>query len=534
MKKKRIVIDRDDLKEKGRAIYTKSKDTINANIWIELLFMVAVALFVSAMVFLLVSHFIYSTNMGIREHITYEEGRNYVQEMLLAETAHLNDIGNAENSSTYQSEDSIFEEEFNTGQDVIENNISSKNEDSKEYVSQQIKSIIDYTSFDPNYVSDTLTYLVDGSGKLMYSDGIVESLDLIKVIQKANNNQYGYESDKFVAIYPVIISNQVCYLYNESTLMPFYYKEFTDIGNILGAITAVGIFILIIFRLTRNRIAYLEYLSVCLGEISKGNLDYEIEVIGEDELAQVAKSITHMEKELKYQIDAKIKTEKSKNELVTNVAHDLRTPLTSIIGYIGLVKNKGYRTEEEANKYLEIAYNKSEKLKDIIEDLFELTKLHQNGVQLNKSNVSLSNLINQLTEELTPLANERQIEIESYIDTNQTSMDVDITKMTRVFENLIENAIKYCPEKETVYVELKSMKKHIYVAVSNPAEGITEEEISRFFERFYRADQSRNSSAGGSGLGLAIAKNIVELHGGVIKAELNKDLICFKVILPRK
>lgn len=500
MKKKIIYFNRQRLKEKFHQIYLKSKDTINKHIWVELLFMVALALLISGIVFLLVSHFIYSTNIGIREHITYEESRNYIQDELLQEVSRLNEV------------DSNLEEEQGT----------------------YIQNILEGVYFDSAYVADAQTYLVDGTGQLMYSDGIIQSLDLIKVIQKANNNSYyGGEVNKFIGIYPVIIKNQVCYLYNESTLQPFYHKEFTDIGNILALIAATGMFILIIFRLTRNKIAYIEYLSTCLEEISKGNLDYEIEVIGEDELAQVAKSITHMENELKYQIEAQVKTEKSKNELVTNVAHDLRTPLTSIIGYIGLVKSKGYKTQEEADKYLDIAYNKSEKLKVIIEDLFELTKLHQHGVQLNQSRISISNLLHQLTEELMPLANDKQIEIETYIDTHETNVYVDIAKMTRVFENLIENAIKYCPEKETVYVELRSMKNHIYVAVSNPAEEISREEIEKFFERFYRADQSRNSSAGGSGLGLAIAKNIVELHGGTIKADLNQDLICFKVILPK-
>lgn len=493
--------NRKRLKEKLNHIYLRSKNAINEHIWLELLFMVALALLVSGMVFLLVSYFTYSTNIGTREHVTYEESRNYIQTSLLQEVSRLNELDTEESKEAYE----------NRIQDILEN-----------------------IYFSHNYIADSQTYLVDGTGKLMYSDGIVQSLDLIKVIQKINNNSYDRDTrNKFVAIYPVIIKDQVCYLYNESTLQPFYHKEFTDLGNILAFMAATGMFILIIFRLTRNKIAYIEYLSTCLREISKGNLDYQIEIVGEDELAQVARSITHMENELKYQIEAQVKTEKSKNELVTNVAHDLRTPLTSIIGYIGLVKSKGYKTQEEADKYLEIAYNKSEKLKVIIEDLFELTKLHQHSVQLNQSKISMSNLLHQLIEELMPLAHDKKVEIETYIDTHDTNIYVDITKMTRVFENLIENAIKYCPEEETVYVELRSMKSRIYVAVSNLAENISKEEIEKFFERFYRADQSRNSSAGGSGLGLAIAKNIVELHGGTIKAELNQDLICFKVILPR-
>ena len=496
------IFNRKKLQEKVLSIYEKSKDTINQHIWIELLFMVALSLLVSGIVFLIVSHFIYSTDIGRKEHVTYDESRAYIQEVLLEKVAQINEVA----SENYD-EESI-----------------------KQYVTDIISQVY---YLDPNYITYTQTYLVDGTGKLMYQDGIIESLNLIKVIQMTNNNEYSDERNKFLAIYPVIINNEVCYLYNESMLEPFTYREFTDIGNILAIIAATGVFIVIIFRLTRNKIAYLEYLSTCLEEISTGNLNYKIDIIGEDELAQVAKSITHMENELKYQMDAQMRVEKSKNELVTNVAHDLRTPLTSIIGYIGLVKTKGYHTEEEADKYLDIAYNKAEKLKVIIEDLFELTKLHQQGVRLNKVNVSLSNLLNQLIEELMPLANERQIEIETYIDTSDTNVWVDIGKITRVFENLIENAIKYSPKGETIYVELKSVKNYVYIAVSNPTEIISQEEIDKFFERFYRADKSRNSNAGGSGLGLAIAKNIVELHGGEVKASLNQDLICFKVTLSK-
>lgn len=540
-KREKRILQREELRQKAKHIYFKSKDTINEHLWVELLFMVALALMVSTIVFLLVSHFIYSTNMGIREHVNYDESRNYIQETLLQETARLNNVDldlRSYNEQTSEEENILEDSKDLTPNDEIsteEVTDETLSQSSQEYISRYIESIISNMYLDSSYIADSQTYLVDGAGKLMYDNDIVQSLDLIKVIQKVNNNsQYIGEDNKFVAIYPVIINNQVCYLYNESTLQPFYYREFTDFGNIMAFIAATGMFILIIFRLTRDKIAYIEYLSTCLGEISKGNLDYKIEVVGEDELAQVAKSITHMEQELKYQIESQVKVEKSKNELVTNVAHDLRTPLTSIIGYIGLVKSKGYHSEKEADKYLDIAYNKAEKLKVIIEDLFELTKLHQHGIKLNKSTISLSNLLHQLTEELMPLANDKHIEIETYIDSNHTNVCVDIAKMTRVFENLIENAIKYCPKEETVYVELKSMKNYIYVAVSNPAENISQEEIDKFFERFYRADKSRNSSAGGSGLGLAIAKNIIELHGGTVKAELNQDLICFKVTLPRE
>lgn len=492
-------IRRLNLRASSKRIYRDIKERVRKQLWMELLVMVTISLTASAIVFLIVSHAINSSNMGSRDYISYDESRAYARSVMLDRVAQLNGIDNLEESD----------------------------------IEERIEAIIGDYDMDHGYVSDTQTYLVDASGNLLYENGVVESLNLIKVIQKANQSEYSNEINKFVAIYPVILNNEVCYLYNESTLEPFYHKEYTDLGNILGFFAAAAMFILITFRLTRDKISYIEYLCTCLGEISKGNLDYEIDILGEDELAQVAKSITHMEEKIKDQIEAQIQVEQSKNELVTNVAHDLRTPLTSIIGYIGLVKGKGYQTEEEADKYLEIAYNKSEKLKGLIEDLFELTKLHQGGVKLNKTTISLSNLLNQLLEELMPLASDKQIEVEAYIDTNNTVSSVDVGKITRVFENLIENAIKYCPKGETVYVEMRGNEKNVYVAVSNPSDQLPQEEIDKFFDRFYRADKSRNSSAGGSGLGLAIAKNIVELHGGKIKANLNEDLITFKISLPR-
>ncbi|WP_054743055.1 HAMP domain-containing sensor histidine kinase [Cellulosilyticum ruminicola] len=382
-----------------------------------------------------------------------------------------------------------------------------------------------------NYCSLSEVYFTDSTGKLVYFDNNVVQVDLAKCIQSVNQN---YNDSAYKAIYPVVLDDTIYYLYIGATLEEeTYYGCNEDFGNIIGFMAAVAVFILLVTRLTKDKIAYIEYLSSCLGEISKGDLSYNIEVVGEDELARVAQNITIMEQEINSQIDAQIKAEKAKNELVTNVAHDLRTPLTSIIGYMGLVKEGAYQTQEEYDKYLNIAYEKSQKLKVIIEDLFELTKLHQDSVKLNKEMISISNLLNQLIEELMPLANEKNIEIQTYIDPTTAEVNVDVAKITRVFENLIENAIKYSEEGNAVYVELKEFSKSVYVAVSNYCDNIPQEEVDKFFERFYRADQSRNSQAGGSGLGLAIAKNIVELHGGKINAKVNGDLISFKVGLPK-
>lgn len=515
--------------ERGNDLYIKGKDIVGKNLWLELLTLVALTFLASLIVFFIVSHFIYGIGLGKHQYNDYERSRAYIQEELLEKVNHINEVAmNEAKDQLLISEEDITEqtEEITDGPIEVEEDASMDLA-----LEDKIRGIV-YTDMNNGYLENSNTYLINSLGKIMFEESTVDSFNLHRIIQRINDEDTYGVSNKFKGIYPVIINDEVYYLYNESTLKPEVKTLYSSFGNILGLMAAVGFFTLVIFKVTRYKVTYIEYLSACLGEISKGNLDYQIDIIGEDELAKVAESIMHMENELKAQIEAQAKVEKSKNELVTNVAHDLRTPLTSIIGYIGLVKT-GHCSEEERQKYLNIAYQKSEKLKVMIEDLFQLTKLHQGQTALQKSEVSLSNLLGQLVEELLPLANDKNIQIETHIDSQDTHCIVDIPKITRVFENLIENAIKYTQMNETIYVELRSQNNKIYVAVSNPSEPISKEELDQFFERFYRADASRNS-AGGSGLGLAIAKNIVQLHDGIIEAKFVKDLLCFMVVLPRK
>lgn len=409
------------------------------------------------------------------------------------------------------------------------NEINELNVDNTAHLKEMLDQFKDRcsTTADGNY------FVFDKSGNLIYQEDYIQRVDLVKVVQKVNNRGNS-EGNMFLGLYPIAVNDEICYLYIEAILeghTEYYYNALPDL---LGLITGIGVFIFVIFKLTKQKIDYIEYLSFCLGEISKGDLSYEIDIVGKDELAQVAKDIIYMEREIKRQIETKLHAEKLKNELVTNVAHDLRTPLTSVLGYIGLVRNKKYDTQEEADKYIDIAYNKADSLRILIEDLFELTKLHQQIVKLNKETVSMSNLIGQLTEEFMAVAADRNLEIKVNLNASPALIQADIPKITRVLQNLLENAIKYGEESSCIYVELKELEKSIFVAISNKhTQKISEEELDRLFDRFYRTDESRNSQKGGSGLGLAIAKEIVNLHGGIIKAKLNGDYISFVLLLPK-
>lgn len=382
-----------------------------------------------------------------------------------------------------------------------------------------------------SYASDTKTFLIDSKGNMIYGDNFIKSINILEAIRKASISTETDESEQRTSIYPVIMNGEIYYLLNDTVLTGVEQYGYTNTAQVVGFLFGVAIFIYIILRGTKAKIKYIEYLGYCLGEISKGNLDFQVEERGEDELARVASAMTKMEYELKEQMKERAQSEKTKSELITNVAHDLRTPLTSVIGYIGLVKEEKATTKEESAKYLEIAYNKAERLKILIEDLFEYTKLSNRSVKLKQEILSIATLVSQLTEELMPLAEEKSMCIQYRVAAKETNASIDVLKMTRVFENLIENAIKYSEEGENIQVVIQETKTYIYVTVSNKNTGIKEADVEKLFDRFYRSDHSRNSMAGGSGLGLAIAKNIIEMHDGKIWAQLDGDRIHFNVKL---
>ena len=299
-------------------------------------------------------------------------------------------------------------------------------------------------------------------------------------------------------------------------------------------ISAVLAFALVFYLLQRESLEYINRISEGISAVERGDLDSRIEVIGDDEFSSMAESINHMSEELKDLLRSEREAEQSKNDLITNIAHDLKTPLTSIIGYLELLcDGKVQLSPEMEKKYLRIAYNKSRRLEQLIADLFSFTKLSYGRITMKVGYVDIVKLLSQLLEESYPSFAEAGISYELRSNVDSLEIAADGNLIARVFENLIGNAIKYGAEGKRVIVRIGAEPDNdaVEVKVINFGFVIPEKDLPRIFEKFYRVDQARSTKTGGSGLGLAIAKEIVEMHGGSITASSDLSGTVFTVRL---
>jgi signal transduction histidine kinase len=381
---------------------------------------------------------------------------------------------------------------------------------------------------------DMKILILDLDGKVLYkTDNVSETnIDVYSLIKNALEIKENINSRKeYVSFSPLQFSDSRAYVVVKA--IPYGYITYYQTGgnSFLALLISCGAFIIMFMLITKNRMLYFEDIAKGIIEISKGNLDYRVKKSGDDELATLADSVNLMAGELQSQIEAERRAERTKNELITNVSHDLRTPLTSIMGYLGLIKENRYSTSEEMKEYINIAFNKSEKLKVLVEDLFEYTKLSSEGIKLYKQPVDVNEFLEQLLEELVPICEENELTAIKDFPAEKIILNLDVDKILRVFENLIMNAIKYSYKPGEIKIQVIKDENSAVISVHNKGDNMGAEELSKIFDRFYRLEKSRSSATGGSGLGLAIAKNIVELHGGRIWAESKNNIISFYVKL---
>lgn len=334
-----------------------------------------------------------------------------------------------------------------------------------------------------------------------------------------------------VFIVYVLIKNFLNNDYRPAWIIFNFFYALIGIENIylfIGFLFFTAYFILFSHR----HIRYFVEIVQTVEKIEAGNFHQNIRVRSKDELSQLANKINGIVDRLKVAMEEERKTEQAKNELVTNVSHDLRTPLTSIIGYLRLIEEDRYKDEVELRYYTEIALHKSYRLERMVNDLFEYTKLNNGRNVLNRSEINLIELVGQLAADFTLQLAEAGMEIRLLFEDEKALLFADGDKLMRAFENLLSNAIKYGKKGRRVDVKLSKDKENVVLQVINYGSPIPYAELPYIFDRFYRVEKSRSEDTGGSGLGLAIVKNIVDLHKGSITVSSNELQTVFEIKLP--
>ena len=301
--------------------------------------------------------------------------------------------------------------------------------------------------------------------------------------------------------------------------------------TILYVLVGIGIFSVTFLLLQRKSIRYIGKIASAIQNISEGDLTTQVEVVGDDEFAMMAENLNRMGADIRELMDKERESERTKNELITNVAHDLRTPLTSIIGYLELLSKGVPLSRETEQKYIDIAYTKAKRLEKLIEDLFGFTKMNYGKISMNVGKVDIVKLLGQLLEEFYPSFAEKDLTYELTSNVPALTITADGNLLARLFDNLINNAIKYGAEGKKVLVRVQAEEEIVTVSVVNYGYVIPAGELPLIFNKFYRVEQSRSTTTGGTGLGLAIAKNIVDMHGGTITvaSDLNGTVFTVKL-----
>lgn len=292
----------------------------------------------------------------------------------------------------------------------------------------------------------------------------------------------------------------------------------------------------IIWRLRRRYRNYeLRHIISELHYIAQGHFEHRIPASSDANLQEFVDSIHVLVDSTVSAMEEERRIEQTKDELITNVSHDIRTPLTSIIGYLGLVEEERYSSIEEAKGYIHTAYKKSRQMKSLVDDLFEYTTVRQTDTPLNIIQFDMVQLLEQLAIDFQIDADEMDMELTLSTTVSRYLMEGDSEKLVRVFSNLLSNAFKYGKDGDLIALEITPLEENrVRISIKNNGERIPDEALDQLFERFYRAETSRTQETASTGLGLAIAKGIVELHHGTITAKTSDKWTEFIIELPQK
>ncbi|SNR20324.1 sensor histidine kinase [Lactobacillus delbrueckii subsp. bulgaricus] len=327
--------------------------------------------------------------------------------------------------------------------------------------------------------------------------------------------------------------NGIYFLKKTMTIGPGYHIwSWERIGIILMGIADV---IVLYWRLIRRyHQMQLRHIISELHYIANGHFDHRISFSVNNDMQKVIDSINSLVDSTVGAINEEKAIEQSKDELITNVSHDIRTPLTSIIGYLGLLKNGAVTSQEDMLKYINIAYDKAEQMKSLANALFEYTTLKSTKTKLNVTPINIKGMMEQVVAGFELEAEKKGIAFSVKARPDDLIVNADVEKLVRVYNNLISNALKYAAGASRINLVANLINhEQVELRVENNGEPIPKDKLKKIFDRFYRVESSRNTKTGGTGLGLSIVQGGVELHGGTIRCESNKDWTSFIILLPR-
>ncbi|SHI18335.1 two-component system, OmpR family, sensor histidine kinase VanS [Sporanaerobacter acetigenes DSM 13106] len=326
-------------------------------------------------------------------------------------------------------------------------------------------------------------------------------------------------------VFKVILSRKTYFGYE--FMYPFFHWANNNKAFLIFLVLTFG-YAIIILRCFKKSLKYMDEIISAMEEVYKK--DDEMIILSGD-LKEVNDKMNKIKFKLRENEKIARDSENRKNDLIIYLAHDLKTPLTSIIGYLTILKEENDISERFRKKYLGIVYDKALRLEDLINEFFDITRYNLNDIVLEKSTVDFSFMMEQIIYEFKPLLREKNLSINSNIESG-ININIDTNKIERVVDNIIRNAINYSYADSKIDVCVNKNENFVNIVIANRGATIPSAKLDHIFDEFFRLDSSRSSETGNAGLGLAIAKSIVTAHGGTIAAKSQDDIIEMSVKLP--
>ncbi|MEE1008956.1 MAG: HAMP domain-containing sensor histidine kinase [Agathobacter sp.] len=396
-------------------------------------------------------------------------------------------------------------------------------------------------------LKEKYSYLLVLKDSEIFYNGNTKNKNLIKTLNAYAENPNGKDTDFYNLQDEEALIKQINFKFEDEDKGSLYIITSTasvvpGVKKLLISMIIAMVMILLftacmmIIWIYRAMITPIRKLQVAAENIKEGNLDFHIEASGEDEIGQLCTTFEEMRQRLMDNAEEKINNEKENRTLISNIAHDLKTPITAVKGYSEGILDGVANTPEKLDKYVRTIFNKANEMDTLINELTLYTKIDTNKIPYNFAKITVADYFSDCVEEIGLDLESKNINLSyaNYVD-EKVIIIADPEQLRRVINNIVGNSIKYMNDKEKfINIRIKDVGDFIQVEIEDNGRGIAKKDLPYIFDRFYRADASRNSATGGSGIGLSIVKKIIEDHGGKIWATSKENIGTIMYFVIRK